>query len=191
VSPQSDPYLTLEWALHRRNSRFFLPKNSRPGLLSNSPADLYGFSAKEVAKLLFACKRRCYCICHRFCGITIETDHILPKSVGGTDDIENAISLCFECHAEAHLYNDKHPRGRKYTSEELKMHKDNWIELCKNSPQLFVHVPKYTESGPLSSLITELEFNCRCSNLVDSEFETNQFQRAMSDGRSHDERCKR
>ena len=62
------------------------------------------------------------------------------------------------------------------------MHKDNWIELCKNSPQLFVHAPKYTESGPLSSLITELEFNCRCSDLVDSEFETNQFQRAMSDG---------
>jgi hypothetical protein len=124
-----------------------------------------GFNAKEVAKLLYDCKRRC-CICHRFCGIKIETDHITPVSEGGTDHIENAIPLCFECHAEAHLYNDKHPRGRKYTSEELKMHKDNWIELCKKSPQLFVSAPKFIESGPLSSLITELEFNLRSSGFA-------------------------
>jgi 5-methylcytosine-specific restriction endonuclease McrA len=41
-----------------------------------------GFNAKEVAKLLYDCKRRC-CICHRFCGIKIETDHITPISEGG------------------------------------------------------------------------------------------------------------
>lgn len=80
------------------------------------------------------------------------------------------------------MYNNEHPRGRKYTSEELKMHKEKWIELCQNSPQLFVHAPKYTDSGPLSSLITELEFNQRCSKLVESRFETSQFQRAMADG---------
>jgi hypothetical protein len=80
------------------------------------------------------------------------------------------------------MYNDEHPRGRKFTSEELKMHRDKWIELCQNSPQLFVHAPKYTDSGPLSSLIAELEFNRRCSRLFESHFETSQFQRAMSDG---------
>jgi hypothetical protein len=135
------------------------------------------FSSKEVATLLFDSKRRC-CICHRFCGVKIETDHIIPKSEGGSDDIENAIPLCFECHAEVHLYNDKHARGRKYTSEELKLHRDKWIDLCKNSPQLLVDPPKYADSGPLSSLITELEFNHRCSKLFNSRFETAQFRRA-------------
>lgn len=80
------------------------------------------------------------------------------------------------------MYNIEHPRGRKYTSEELKMHKEKWIELCQKSPQLFVHAPKYSDSGPLYGLITELEFNQRCSKLFESRFETSQFQRAMTNG---------
>ncbi|MGC1930591.1 MAG: hypothetical protein WA667_16605 [Candidatus Nitrosopolaris sp.] len=42
--------------------------------------------------------------------------------------------------------------------------------------------PKYTDSGPLSGLITELEFNHRCSKLFDSRFEIALFRRAISDG---------
>ena len=43
----------------------------------------------------------------------METDHIQPKSEGEDDSIDNAIPLCFDRHLEVHLYNDKHPRGRK------------------------------------------------------------------------------
>jgi hypothetical protein len=140
-----------------------------------------GFPPNDVAKLLVDCKRRCS-ICHRFCGIKIETDHIVPKSEKGTDSIENAIPLCFDCHAEVQLYNPKHPRGRKYTSEELSMHKKNRIELCKSSPQLFIQAPENAQSGPLSGLVTELEFNLRCSTKDGSQFETIQFRNAISDG---------
>lgn len=139
------------------------------------------FSKDEVSKLLVACKRRC-CICHRFCGIKIETDHIIPKSEGGSDAIENAITLCFECHTEVHLYNNKHPRGRKYTSKELKMHKEKWIEICQKSPELFIDAPRFTDGGALSGLIAELEFNYRISRLFNCPFETHQFQNAISDG---------
>jgi len=87
------------------------------------------FKQEEVDDLLVSCHRKC-CICHRFCGVKIETDHMLPKSKNGTDSIENAIPICFECHAEIHLYNNKHPRGRKYHTKELRKHKKQWLEIC-------------------------------------------------------------
>ena len=87
------------------------------------------FSKKDASTLLVKVHRRC-CICHRFCGLKLELHHIDdPKN----NDIDNAIPLCFECHAEVVLYNPKHPKGRKYTSEELKQHRDQWIKLCQTS----------------------------------------------------------
>ncbi|WP_084021610.1 HNH endonuclease [Mycobacterium avium] len=32
-------------------------------------------------------------------GVAIEVDHVVPQHLGGTDDDENLISLCPECHA--------------------------------------------------------------------------------------------
>ena len=91
------------------------------------------FPQSDVALLLAACHRRC-CICHRYCGVKIETDHMLPLSEGGNDSIDNAIAVCFECHAEIHTYNDSHPRGRTYRPEELRIHRDQWITLCRERP---------------------------------------------------------
>ena len=79
------------------------------------------FPQGEVDNLLRDCQRRC-CICHRFCGVKIELDHIVPKSEGGSDTIDNAIAVCLSCHADIHTYNDRHPRGRKYHPNELKKH---------------------------------------------------------------------
>jgi hypothetical protein len=52
------------------------------------------FNRDEVAALLVACHRRC-CICHRFCGFKMETDHITPKADGGGDDIDKRYSCMF------------------------------------------------------------------------------------------------
>ncbi|MHC4443584.1 MAG: HNH endonuclease [Planctomycetota bacterium] len=135
------------------------------------------FNRNEVSELLVKCHRRC-CICHRFCGIKIETDHIDPKSNRGADDISNAIPVCFECHAEIHCYNDEHPRGRKFTKEELTKHKEQWLEVCKKYPEILVDPAKSFDVGPLSSLLDELDFNATaCGNsskfplLKDRQFE--------------------
>src|SRR5580765_7384825 len=89
------------------------------------------FEPKEAEKLLALCHRRC-CVCHRFCGSKIELDHMLPRAQGGPDDIDNAIPLCFECHAEVHAYNDKHPRGRKFKPSELRLHKGAVAESLRD-----------------------------------------------------------
>ena len=88
-----------------------------------------GFKQNEVDDLLIKCHRRC-CICHRYCGVRMEIHHIIPKSEGGSDAIDNAIAVCFDCHAEIKHYNPKHPRGRCFTPNELKGHKEQWSAFC-------------------------------------------------------------
>lgn len=91
-----------------------------------------GFSKEVVDDALVACGR-CCCICHKFCGVKIETHHIVPVSKEGDDSFENCIPLCFNCHADVEHYNAEHPKGRKFSPSELKKHRDNWFEKAGNS----------------------------------------------------------
>lgn len=143
------------------------------------------FSQGEIAELLAACHRRC-CICHRFCGVKIETDHIVPRSEGGDDSIDNAIPVCFDCHAEIHSYNDQHPRGRKFRPDELRRHKEQWLSICRERPEVFALARRDDSVGPLQALIDELEYNKRVAECSEPEpaclFATEQFWRAIHEG---------
>jgi hypothetical protein len=145
-----------------------------------------GFSRDEVSALLVRCHRRC-CICHRFCGVKIETDHIVPKEGDGSDDIDNAIPVCFECHAEIHSYNDKHPRGRKFQPEELRAHKAQWLKICAENPETLVAAIRNADVGPLQALVDELEFNASVAAKGDFDrqgckFHEQQLLRAIHEG---------
>jgi hypothetical protein len=83
---------------------------------------------------------RCCCVCHRFTGIKIEVHHIIQESKGGSNTIDNAIALCFDCHAEAGHYNPQHPRGTKYSPSELIKHRDNWWMACSKNDQIGLSV---------------------------------------------------
>jgi len=145
------------------------------------------FPQTEVTDLLARCHRRC-CVCHRFCGVKMELDHIIPKSEGGTDDISNAIPVCFECHAEIHSYNDSHPRGRKFQPGELILHREQWLETCEKQPEILVTAPKDSEVGPLQAMIDELEYNSAVVGTHNSSlklgnlFLDEQFRLAMGKG---------
>lgn len=83
------------------------------------------FSKEIRIQELVASARHC-CVCHRYKGVKVEVHHIIPVSEGGTDDADNAISLCFDCHSDAGHYNSRHPRGTKFSCEELKLARDEW-----------------------------------------------------------------
>ena len=145
-----------------------------------------GFPKKEVEDLLVQCHRRC-CICHRYCGVKMEVDHINQRADSGNDAIENAIPVCFECHAEIHSYNDRHPRGRKFTAEELRKHRDQWLTICENKPEVMLRAIRNSDVGPLQALIDELEFNSVVTefnkdNEIGCLFLVDQFQRAIQEG---------
>ena len=144
------------------------------------------FNRDQVSALLAECHRRC-CICHRFCGVKMETDHIVPTSEDGNDDIQNAIPVCFECHAETHSYNDGHPRGRKFTPEELRQHKEQWLKICRDQPEMLVKTYARSDVGPLQALLDELEFNISVSIVKDIKemgcfFLNDQFKKAIQHG---------
>lgn len=141
------------------------------------------FDAQDVEALLVRCHRRC-CVCHRYCGVKIEIDHIDPATEEDSGDISNAIPLCFECHAEVHHYNPSHPKGRRFRPSELRAHCKQWLQLCSEHPEIFVHAQPPPEAGSIERLLNELEFNQELAKTppVCGLFEMAQFRRAIADG---------
>src|SRR5258706_10434908 len=74
-------------------------------------------------RLLLWCDRHC-CLCKRPCDVLIELHHIVPKAKGGDDTEDNAIPLCFDCHARVGHYDATQPKGTRYRPEELKRRRD-------------------------------------------------------------------
>jgi hypothetical protein len=85
------------------------------------------FSDEVRTKVLLWSDRHC-CLCKKACGTNIEIHHIVPVKQGGTDEIDNAIPLCFDCHSDVMRYNDEHPKGSKFKAAELKSRRDQVYE---------------------------------------------------------------
>ena len=85
------------------------------------------FDLSIRTRVLLWCDRHC-CLCKKLCGVNIEVAHIAPEAGNESDNIDNAIPLCFECHSEIGRYNDSHPKGNKYKPEELKARREQVYE---------------------------------------------------------------
>ena len=122
---------------------------------------------KEVQiEALVACGR-CCCLCHKFCGTKMELHHIIQKADGGEDTFENCIPLCFECHADMGKIDAHHPKGKSYTPEELKRHRENWYQrkqtsvsyaISDNEKALFQEICDVFL--PLRFTLTEADLSC-------------------------------
>lgn len=103
-----------------------------------------GFSKEVKEEIFVRCARHC-CVCHKGVGLNIEVHHIKPKRQGGENNIENAIALCFDCHADAGHYFAGHPKGSKLSPKELKRHKESWFKIVETNnipppPKHFIEV---------------------------------------------------
>jgi hypothetical protein len=90
-----------------------------------------GFSVETAKAALVACGRRC-CLCAEFCGTKIQTHHIVPEGQGGSNEFDNCMPLCLDCHAEVDSYNPRHPIGRKFSRAELIGHRDRLYEQVRS-----------------------------------------------------------
>ena len=114
------------------------------------------FPEAGVAQLLADCKRHC-CVCCRWCGTKIQLHHIVPRAQEGPDEIENAIPVCLDCHAEIESSGNI---GRQYSPAELREHKRRWLEVCREQPAALIQTNRTsTVAGPLEALLSELEYN--------------------------------
>jgi len=117
----------------------------------------------------------------------MELAHIEQRSETCDDGVENAIPVCFECHAEIGLYNPKHPRGRRFSPAELRLHRDQRLQTCREHPEVLLDAPVVSDAGTIERLIHELEFNLDIASQsgtkeVGCPFEVTQFERAITDG---------
>jgi hypothetical protein len=87
------------------------------------PRRKYEFREEDKLRVLLWCGRHC-CLCGRQVGVGIEVAHLDPHR----PDIENAMPLCFNCHAATGHYNQAHPLGRRYKKEELRARRDQIYE---------------------------------------------------------------
>lgn len=90
-----------------------------------------GFPQNVKEEALVLCARHC-CLCHLPKGLKMEVHHIKQHSEGGTDTLDNAIPLCFECHADMRSYDHDHPKGLKYSRTELIRRRDDWYATVKH-----------------------------------------------------------
>ncbi len=88
------------------------------------------FSKDTKSRMFIRCMRHC-CLCRKQCGTNIEAAHIIDEADGGSNDEENGIPLCFDCHQEIGAYRDSHPKGNKFTPEELRQRRDAVYELVR------------------------------------------------------------
>jgi 5-methylcytosine-specific restriction endonuclease McrA len=78
--------------------------------VKSSSNELMQLSSRTIQKILKRAKIEC-----AMCGwnrTSLDIHHILPRSEGGSDELNNLIALCPNCHRLAH--------EKQYTSDELK-----------------------------------------------------------------------
>lgn len=85
------------------------------------------FSDEVRLQALLWSDRHC-CLCKKTCGLNIEIHHIKPISESGSNKLDNAIPLCFDCHSDVMCYNVQHPKGNKYKPAELKARREQVYE---------------------------------------------------------------
>lgn len=89
------------------------------------------FSKETKARMFARCMRQC-CLCRKQCGTNIEAAHIIDESAGGSNNEENGIPVCFDCHQEIGAYRDSHPKGNKFTPQELRERRDTIYVLAQS-----------------------------------------------------------
>jgi len=88
--------------------------------------------APEVKARIFIRSARICCLCYKQCGTNIEAAHIVAEAEGGGGDDENAIPLCFDCHQEIGAYDIRHPKGNRFSTNELKARRDQLYRLVES-----------------------------------------------------------
>ncbi len=89
------------------------------------------FKAETKAQMFIRSARIC-CLCWKQCGTNIEAAHIHDEGKGGSNDESNGIPLCFDCHQEIGAYDPKHPKGNKFSHEELRARRDRIYRLVES-----------------------------------------------------------
>lgn len=136
-----------------------------------------GFPNKVEVQALTACKRHC-CLCERHVKTKMELHHIKQKSKGGKDTFENCIPLCLECHAEVGFYNNEHPKGKKYSENELKKRRDDFYRRIEDG---FMNIETLSEIDYEKFISFKADVIDILEEIIDTDFAAEPFRFSLTD----------
>ena len=136
------------------------------------------FNKAEVEQLLAATGRRC-CLCSKL--HRVQVHHIVPRKQGGTDDIDNGIPLCPNCHDEVHIGYSPGRTTRVYSAEELRRHRDNAIERVERQHHWAPGTPEYEQDKALVLFYAQCLDRPAFRTHFHSELSFSDFDRAIED----------
>jgi len=136
------------------------------------------FKQAEIDQLLADTGRRC-CICGTLHGVQVH--HIVPREDGGSDDIDNAISLCPNCHDEVHSGYASGRTTRAYTVNELKLHRKRTIEQTKREQTWTAGGPEWEEDKELVLFFAQCLDRPAFRTQFHQEVSFSAFDKAMED----------
>ncbi|MBN2028273.1 MAG: HNH endonuclease [Actinobacteria bacterium] len=133
------------------------------------------FRKKDVEKLLVDTGRLC-CLCK---GLRpVQAHHIIPRKDGGTDEIDNAITLCPNCHEEV---GSRGRTTRQYTPEELKQHREMTIELVSKRAGWAPGTSQYEQDKELVLFYAQCLDRPAFKTRFHEEVRFSDFDKAMED----------
>lgn len=136
------------------------------------------FKQSDVDTLLAATGRRC-CVCSRL--HRVQVHHIIPREQGGTDDIDNGIPLCPNCHDEVHTGYFPGRTTRTYSAEELRRHRDRTIERMKQQRHWAPGTPEYEHDKELVLFYAQCLDRPAFRTHFHNELSFSDFDRAIED----------
>ncbi|MGQ9023837.1 HNH endonuclease [Bacillus sp. 18-5] len=103
------------------------------------------------SEVLAKCARIC-CICRVFKPLHVQVHHIREKADGGTDDFDNLIPVCIECHSSIHT---KSKMTQNFSEKELKKIRDNVYELVSTGDLPKIRSTERKEIELIASIFAE------------------------------------
>lgn len=110
------------------------------------------FGIQTKTEMFIRCGRLC-CLCLKQCGNNIEAAHIIDEAKGGSNDADNGIPVCFDCHEEIGSYNSEHPKGNKLRPKELTARRNRVYHLVETG---VIYAQIIAERARLNRVTTEL-----------------------------------
>ncbi|MFD4820874.1 HNH endonuclease signature motif containing protein [Peribacillus butanolivorans] len=108
-------------------------------------------SEEVAAEVLSKSARHC-CICRNYLPLAIQVHHIKEKHEGGSDDFDNLIPVCIQCHANIHTFSKM---TRNFTEKELKKSRDTVYEMVSMGKLPGTKPMTTVEIESLSSILAE------------------------------------
>lgn len=109
--------------------------------------------------------RHC-CICRQFLPLYIQVHHIKQKSNGGTDELDNLIPVCIQCHSAIHT---KTHMTKSFTSVELKKSRDFVYEMVATGKLPATNISPIAELEQIISTLKEQSLKSRATKDLDKE----------------------